>query len=168
MKSSDTWAGWSHDSWVIHDHQFLLKGKVLTSSPQLPYWDIRHWQALYSKIDLSVCTLSQLPSPTKGRIPKKSQEHVIIVYTVFRGKIKIVDLFNNIMAINCFLSVCLCVWSADTGDVCLSGENITSQPISHKILLDITLKFYSVSHKNVTQYHMRISLHIKAFLGNIF
>ena len=128
-------------------------------------------QFTYSKIDkieLSVCTLSQLPSPTKGRIPKKSQEHVIIVYTVFRGKIKIVDLFNNIMAINCFLSVCLCVWSADTGDVCLSGENITSQPISHKILLDITLKFYSVSHKNVTQYHMRISLHIKAFLGNIF
>ena len=46
MKSSNIWAGRSPDSWLIHDHQFLLKGKVLTYSPQLPYWDIRVSQTL--------------------------------------------------------------------------------------------------------------------------
>ena len=26
MKSRDTWGGWNPDSWLNHDHQFILKG----------------------------------------------------------------------------------------------------------------------------------------------
>ena len=50
MKSKDTWGGRSPDSWLIHDHQFLLKGKVLTYSPQLPYWDIRVSQTTFTQL----------------------------------------------------------------------------------------------------------------------
>ena len=47
MKSRDTWGGHSPDSWLIHDHQFILKGKVLMYSPQLPYyWDVRWYNFL--------------------------------------------------------------------------------------------------------------------------
>ena len=49
-ESRDTSGGRSPDSWVIHDHQFFLKGKVLTYSPQLPYWDIRVSQTTFTQL----------------------------------------------------------------------------------------------------------------------
>ena len=49
-KSRDIWGGRSPDSWLIHDHQFLLNGKVLTYSPLLPYWDIIVSQTTFTKL----------------------------------------------------------------------------------------------------------------------
>ena len=50
VKSRDTWGGRNPDSWLINDHQFLLKGKVLTYSPQRPYWDIRVSQTTFTQL----------------------------------------------------------------------------------------------------------------------
>ena len=50
MKTRDTWGGRSPDSLFINDHQFLLKGKVLTYSPQSSYWDIRVSQTTFTQL----------------------------------------------------------------------------------------------------------------------
>ena len=65
MKSRDTWGGRSPDSWLIHDHQFILKGKVLTYSPHLPYWDIRVSQTTFTCDEMNRLCLLPGSHPSK-------------------------------------------------------------------------------------------------------
>ena len=66
MKSRDTWGGRSPDSWLIHDHQFFLKGKVLTYSPQLPYWDIRVSQTTFTQLGQLWQNEQIMPAPRRS------------------------------------------------------------------------------------------------------
>ena len=68
MKSRDTWGGRSPDSWLIHDHQFFLKGKVLTYSPQLPYWDIRVSQTTFTQLGQLWRNERIMPAPRRSPI----------------------------------------------------------------------------------------------------
>ena len=78
MKSRDTWGGRSPDSWLIHDHQFFLKGKVLTYSPQLPYWDIRVSQTTFTQLGQLWRNEQIMPAPRRSPIQVLTQPSVAV------------------------------------------------------------------------------------------
>ena len=76
MKSRDTCGGRSPDSWLIHDHQFFLKGKVLTYSPQLPYWDIRVSQTTFTQLGQLWRNKQIMPAPRRSPVQVLTQPSV--------------------------------------------------------------------------------------------